>query len=71
MTRAICRSAGERHCVRLGEGEIDEIGTLSTKKLDDASPPPGQPLGEAFFNSLAAASSWGAQFANRIVVTCP
>jgi ABC-type uncharacterized transport system substrate-binding protein len=30
-----------------------------------------QPLGEAFFNSLNASSGYGAQFANKIVVTCP
>jgi ABC-type uncharacterized transport system substrate-binding protein len=43
---------------------------LSTKKLDDASPAPGQTLSESLFNNLAAASTWGAQFANRIVVSC-
>ncbi|MBX6424339.1 MAG: DUF1007 family protein [Variibacter sp.] len=29
------------------------------------------PLGEAFFQNLDASSNWGAQFANRISVTCP
>lgn len=30
-----------------------------------------QQLGEAFFNSLTASSSFGAQFANRVAVKCP
>lgn len=29
------------------------------------------PLSESFFNSLTAASEFGSQFANRIIVTCP
>jgi ABC-type uncharacterized transport system substrate-binding protein len=29
------------------------------------------PVNEEFFNSLDASSSWGAQFANKISVTCP
>jgi ABC-type uncharacterized transport system substrate-binding protein len=32
---------------------------------------PGQQLGEAFFNSLSATSSFGAQFANKVFVQCP
>jgi ABC-type uncharacterized transport system substrate-binding protein len=32
---------------------------------------PNQPPNEAFFNSLAPSSNWGARFANKIVVTCP
>jgi ABC-type uncharacterized transport system substrate-binding protein len=42
---------------------------LSTVKLDDS--PPTQPMSEAFFNNLTASKSWGAQYANRIVVNCP
>ena len=30
-----------------------------------------QQLSEAFFEALSASSSYGAQFANRVVVTCP
>ena len=30
-----------------------------------------QPLSEAFFNSLSAGSSFGAQFANKVTVQCP
>jgi ABC-type uncharacterized transport system substrate-binding protein len=31
----------------------------------------GRQAGEAFFNSLAPSSDYGAQFANKILVTCP
>ena len=31
----------------------------------------GRPAGEAFFNSLTPSSNYGAQFANKIAVTCP
>jgi len=31
----------------------------------------GQQLSEAFFNSLAATSNFGAQFANKVLVQCP
>jgi hypothetical protein len=33
--------------------------------------PPGQQLGEAFFNQLSSSDNWGAQFANKISVKCP
>lgn len=36
-----------------------------------ASPPKGQQLGEAFFNSLSVASNYGAQFASTAMVICP
>ena len=32
---------------------------------------PGRQVGEAFFNSLTSSSDYGAQFANKIAVTCP
>jgi ABC-type uncharacterized transport system substrate-binding protein len=35
------------------------------------APSQGQPLSEAFFNSLDAYARWGAQFANKIAVKCP
>jgi ABC-type uncharacterized transport system substrate-binding protein len=31
----------------------------------------GRQVGEAFFNSLGSSSNYGAQFANKIAVTCP
>ena len=31
----------------------------------------GKQVGEAFFNSLGSSSEYGAQFANKIAVTCP
>jgi len=31
----------------------------------------GRQVGEAFFNSLTSSSNYGAQFANKIAVTCP
>jgi ABC-type uncharacterized transport system substrate-binding protein len=37
----------------------------------ELSVPPGQQLGEAFFNQLTASENWGAQFANKISVKCP
>jgi ABC-type uncharacterized transport system substrate-binding protein len=40
-------------------------------KPQDLSKTQSQRLGEAFFNNLDTASNWGAQFANRLVVTCP
>jgi ABC-type uncharacterized transport system substrate-binding protein len=44
-------------------------------QLAFAGPPdpatiPSKKLSEAFFNSLTAAQNWGAQFANKITVTC-
>src|ERR1035438_4709570 len=36
----------------------------------ELSVPPGQQLGEAFFNQLNASENWGAQFANKIAVKC-
>jgi len=34
-------------------------------------PGAGKQVGEAFFNSLTSGSDYGAQFANKIAVTCP
>jgi ABC-type uncharacterized transport system substrate-binding protein len=34
-------------------------------------PAQGKPVGEGFFNSLSGADNYGAQFANKIAVTCP
>ncbi len=31
----------------------------------------GKPMSEAFFEALTAASNYGAQFANRVIVACP
>jgi ABC-type uncharacterized transport system substrate-binding protein len=52
------------------------VGAPATCKLSVARPkeltvPPGQQLGEAFFNQLSASDNWGAQFANKILVKCP
>ena len=44
---------------------------LTIAKPKDLAAPPGQQLGEAFFNQLSAADNWGAQFANKISVKCP
>jgi ABC-type uncharacterized transport system substrate-binding protein len=44
---------------------------LTIAKPQEAAVPPGQQLGEAFFNQLSAADNWGAQFANKISVKCP
>jgi ABC-type uncharacterized transport system substrate-binding protein len=44
---------------------------LTTTKPGEVGVAQGQRLGEAFFNNLTASSNWGAQFANRIAVTCP
>jgi ABC-type uncharacterized transport system substrate-binding protein len=52
------------------------VGAPAACKLSVARPkeltvPPGQQLGEAFFNQLSASQNWGAQFANKISVKCP
>jgi ABC-type uncharacterized transport system substrate-binding protein len=52
------------------------VGAPTACKLAVARPkelsfPPGQQLGEAFFNQLSASENWGAQFANKISVKCP
>ena len=44
---------------------------LSVARPKELSVPPGQQLGEAFFNQLNASENWGAQFANKIAVKCP
>jgi ABC-type uncharacterized transport system substrate-binding protein len=44
---------------------------LTVAKPQELSVPPGQQLGEAFFNQLTASDNWGAQFANKISVKCP
>jgi ABC-type uncharacterized transport system substrate-binding protein len=44
---------------------------LTIARPKDLAAPPGQQLGEAFFNQLSAADNWGAQFANKILVKCP
>jgi ABC-type uncharacterized transport system substrate-binding protein len=52
------------------------VGAPAACKLSIARPkeltvPPGQQLGEAFFNQLGAGQNWGTQFANKILVKCP
>jgi ABC-type uncharacterized transport system substrate-binding protein len=44
---------------------------LSVARPQELTVPPGQQLGEAFFNQLTASQNWGAQFANKIQVKCP
>jgi ABC-type uncharacterized transport system substrate-binding protein len=58
-------------------GEKDPIalkGAPATCKLATARPndpaAQGRQVGEAFFNSLTSSSNYGAQFANKISVTC-
>jgi ABC-type uncharacterized transport system substrate-binding protein len=43
--------------------------TVATSGGDEASPK--QQVDESFFQQLDAARNWGAQFANRVSVTCP
>lgn len=43
---------------------------LAVARPNDATAQGGQ-AGEAFFNSLTSSSDYGAQFANKISVTCP
>jgi ABC-type uncharacterized transport system substrate-binding protein len=59
-----------------GKDPISLVGAPAACKLTVAKPqeatvPPGQQLGEAFFNQLSASDNWGAQFANKISVKCP
>ena len=56
-----------------GKEPISLVGAPAACKLTVAKPqeatvPPGQQLGEAFFNQLSASDNWGAQFANKISV---
>jgi ABC-type uncharacterized transport system substrate-binding protein len=44
---------------------------VSASKPSEMTVAQGQKLGEAFFNNPASSDNWGAQFANRIAVTCP
>jgi ABC-type uncharacterized transport system substrate-binding protein len=43
---------------------------FAVQRPGESGPSKGQP-GEAFFNSSAASSNYGAQFANKIAVKCP
>lgn len=43
--------------------------TVTRPKAADAAPQ--QNMSEAFFEALTAASSFGSQFANRVIVACP
>lgn len=59
------------------ENPVAAAGIPAQCKLTYKQPPEmkmvlgkGKPLGEAFFNSLTPAQNWGAQFANKILVTC-
>jgi ABC-type uncharacterized transport system substrate-binding protein len=44
---------------------------LSVKRAGDMATAQAPRMGESFFNSLGPGSSYGAQFANTIAVTCP
>ena len=44
---------------------------LTVVKPQEMTVARGQQLGEAFFNNPNSSSNWGAQFANRVTVTCP
>lgn len=44
---------------------------FTAEKPQDLTTAQSQQLGEAFFNTLDTNSNWGAQFANRLIVTCP
>ena len=44
---------------------------LTVVQPTDANANPNAPVNEQFFSSLGASSNWGAQFANKISVTCP
>ena len=48
-------------------------GAPAACKLAVAKPndPQGKQVGEGFFNSLSSPENYGAQFANKIAVTCP
>lgn len=42
-----------------------------TQQVISPEPPPSAQLSEAFFSSLSSASTYGAQFADKITVKCP
>lgn len=45
--------------------------TGCTQEIVSAQPPASSQLSEAFFSNLTSASSYGAQFADKITVKCP
>jgi ABC-type uncharacterized transport system substrate-binding protein len=58
------------------DSPVHLVGAPASCKLNVMLPPDiaaarAQQLGEAFFNALTAAKNWGAQFANKILVSCP
>jgi ABC-type uncharacterized transport system substrate-binding protein len=58
------------------ETPVKLLGAPQGCKLDVALPKDitavqSQRLGESFFNALTAGQNWGAQFANKILVSCP
>ncbi len=58
------------------ETPVKLLGAPKGCKLDVAVPQDittaqSQSLGESFFNALTAGQNWGAQFANKILVSCP
>ena len=56
------------------DSPIKLVGAPSNCSFEVKRPPagagPGQTQTESFFNSLNAASEYGSQFANRVIVTC-
>jgi len=54
------------------ENPVKLVGAPANCSFEVKRPAPatGQTLSESFFNSLSAASEYGSQFANRIIVTC-
>jgi ABC-type uncharacterized transport system substrate-binding protein len=58
------------------EAAVTLVSAPAECKIDvfapkDAAPSGAQPLDESFFNALGPGASFGAQFANRILVNCP
>lgn len=56
--------------------DTDQVKLLSApagcaSQVISPEPPQASQLSEAFFNSLTSASSYGAQFADKIMVKCP
>lgn len=47
------------------------VNATRPKPIEAKTAEAGKPMSEAFFEALTAASNYGVQFANRIIVACP
>lgn len=63
--------ADDADAARLAGAPKGCTASVTRSKSPEGAAQGGQPLSEAFFSALSAASTYGAQFSNRILVACP